>query len=110
MQVYFFFSESRYIFDNSAIAHNIFDFIKHENYNDEGFSNDIAILMIVDTFEFGIYVNKGTLTDSLDWMDENVNVIAAGWGETKVRINHKTKRLESTKKLNSFNITFCYYY
>lgn len=47
--------------------------------------------MIHDAFEFGIYVNKGTLTDSLDWMDESVNVIAAGWGETKVRINLKTK-------------------
>lgn len=48
--------------------------------------------MILDTFEFGIYVNKGTLTDSLAWMDESVNVIAAGWGETKVRMNHEMKR------------------
>lgn len=91
LYVNFYFSESRYIFDNSAIAHNIFDFIKHESYSDERFSNDIAILMILDAFEFGIYVNKGTLTDSLEWMDESVNVIAAGWGETKVRINHKTR-------------------
>lgn len=103
----FYFSESRYIFDNSAIAHNIFDFIKHEDYNDEGFSNDIAILMILDAFEFGIYVNKGTLTDSLDWMDESVNVIAAGWGETKVRmIYNQTYPLENANKSDAFNILF----
>lgn len=87
LHVEIFFSESRYIFDNSALAHNVFDFIKHEHYNDQGFSNDIAIIMILDAFEFSIYVNKATLTSSLNWMDESVNVIAAGWGELKVRIN-----------------------
>lgn len=105
MHVDFYFSESRYIFDNSAIAHHIFEFIQHENYYDEGFSNDIAILMILDAFEFGIYVNKGILTDSLDWMNESVNVIAAGWGETKVRINHKTKRYLSKKTRNRIFLT-----
>lgn len=84
INLHFFFSESRYIFDNSARAHNIFDFIKHEHYDDQGYSNDIAILMIHDAFEFGIYVNKATLVSSLDWMDESVNVMAAGWGELKV--------------------------
>lgn len=81
----FFFSERRYIFDNTALAHNVFDCIIHEHYNRHGFSNDIAIVMILDTFEFSTYVNKANLTNSLDWMDENINVMAAGWGELKVR-------------------------
>lgn len=49
------------------------------------FSNDIAILIIHDYFNFGTQVQKVTIIDiSVIWMKLNNTFVAIGWGENKV--------------------------
>lgn len=48
------------------------------------FSNDIAILIIHDYFNFGTQVQKVTIIDTDIWMKLNNTFVAIGWGENKV--------------------------
>ncbi|XP_045760298.1 trypsin epsilon-like isoform X2 [Maniola jurtina] len=74
----------RFTFDFNARIHEVWNFAIHEHYNLKYFfANDIAIIIIHDTFVFGPQVQKATLVDSDEWMNEKEVFFAAGWGETK---------------------------
>ncbi|XP_045760288.1 trypsin epsilon-like isoform X1 [Maniola jurtina] len=78
------FSSPRFTFDFNARIHEVWNFAIHEHYNLKYFfANDIAIIIIHDTFVFGPQVQKATLVDSDEWMNEKEVFFAAGWGETK---------------------------
>lgn len=63
----------------------MWDYEVHERYNiPDMFANDIAIVMIHDHFIYGKLVKKAKLINTDVWMKENTEIIAAGWGETKV--------------------------
>ncbi|CAH2067214.1 unnamed protein product, partial [Iphiclides podalirius] len=77
-------SNSRFIFDLQASSHEVWEFKIHERYNDTiVFSNDIAIIMIHDQFNFNDTTKRGILCDNDQWMNEKEIFEATGWGEVK---------------------------
>lgn len=87
MGIFFALSDAEKYFDRKAIMHDVWDFALHENYNDNvAFANDVALIIIHDSFKFGTKVQRAILTNNVEWMDEKEkHFIVTGWGADGVR-------------------------
>lgn len=73
--------------DRTSKPHEVWDFMIHESYNNpRKYSNDIATIIIRDTFVFGPRVKQAVLTDTDRFLSEKKKAFTAmGWGITEVR-------------------------
>ncbi|KAL0849449.1 hypothetical protein ABMA28_013732 [Loxostege sticticalis] len=81
--------------DRASSMHSIWDFILHEEYNiPKKYSNDLAVIIIHDSFKFSSNVQKALLTNSNAWTKERrPKFVATGWGiveKTRRRLFQKT--------------------
>lgn len=83
---YLYFTDSMYIFDRKARVHEVWDHVIHELYNKpKKYANDIALIIIHDTFVFGPKAQRVVLSKSVRWMSENeTGFVATGWGLSEV--------------------------
>lgn len=73
--------------DRASSMHSIWDFILHEEYNiPKKYSNDLAVIIIHDSFKFSSNVQKALLTNSNAWTKETrPKFVATGWGIVEVK-------------------------
>lgn len=58
----------------------------HERYNkDQAFANDIAIILIHDSFIYSRNVQRAFIVNTDIWMNESETLTVTGWGSHKVR-------------------------
>ncbi|KAK2725413.1 hypothetical protein QYM36_000047 [Artemia franciscana] len=62
--------------------------IQHPCYNSFTFTNDISILKLNISLNFGVFVQPVTLPDSMSDIDAGIMATVSGWGSTSVDIGY----------------------
>ncbi|XP_041970057.1 trypsin epsilon-like [Aricia agestis] len=79
-------ANARFVMDYRGIKYEVWDYIVHEGYladDKESYSNDVAVILIQEDFEFNDSVQTAQLCTTSVWMRRNETFYATGWGETE---------------------------
>nr|CAD7458086.1 unnamed protein product [Timema tahoe] len=81
-------------------VHNVANYIIHENFNQNNFDNDIALLQVDTPFQFSASVQPISLPAQGEATPVGTQAVVSGWGVTVVSISHRHMSLSLIRGQN----------